>query len=77
MRTEKLRALNVSVSDNGDEFYEVGRGDITAIEWGEVCGHMALLDTVRVFKDGKLHSEHVFSNCLGVYFADQEDPTNG
>lgn len=75
MRTEKLRALNVSETDNGSEFYEVGRGGVTAIEWGEVCGHMAPLDTVRVFRDGKLHSEHAFSNCLGVYFA--EDSANG
>ena len=69
MRTEKLRAVSVASTDNGDEFYVVGVGGVTAIEWGEVSGNMAFLDTIRVFKDGKLHSEHPFSNCEGVYFA--------
>lgn len=69
MRTEKLRAVSVVTIEAGQEYYEIGKLDVTAIEWGEIYGHMALLDTVRVFKGGKLHSEHPFANCEGVYFA--------
>lgn len=69
MRTEKLRAVCVVSLEQEQEYYEVGKFGVTAIEWGEISGHMAPLDTVRVFKGGKLHSEHPFSNCEGVYFA--------
>lgn len=69
MRTEKLRAVSVGSLEGKQEYYEAGKSGVTAIEWGEVCGYMAPLDTVRVFKGGKLYSEHPFSNCWGVFFA--------
>jgi hypothetical protein len=65
MRTEKLIGVHVSPTSN----YLVGFADVTAVEWGEAPGHMAMLDTVRVFVNGQLHSEHTFTQVLGVYFA--------
>ena len=53
MRNEKLKGVFVGPSDEGDEIYMVGTGATTAVEWGETNGHMASLDTVRVFRDGK------------------------
>lgn len=73
MRTENLRAVFVNATNDGSEYYEVGRDAVSAVEWGQINGHMARLDTVRVFKAGKLHSEHPFSNCLSVYFADEPE----
>ncbi|NIA72455.1 hypothetical protein HBA54_28100 [Pelagibius litoralis] len=85
MRQEALKAVHVATTPDGDEYYEVGRGGVTSIEWGGVTsiewggvtsiewggisGHMAELDTVRVFVNGQLSSEHPFCNCLGVFFA--------
>lgn len=68
MRTEKIKCVVIRATDAQDEYYEVGDGVVTSIEWGEIAGHMAMLDTVRVFRDEKLYSEHLFANCLGVYF---------
>lgn len=68
MRTELLKAVCVFDTETEREYYEEGKRDVTSVEWGMVSGHMAGIDTVRVFKNGKLHSEHVFTNCLGVYF---------
>lgn len=68
MRTEKLKAVTVTDYQGGSEYYNAGAFGITSIEWGEVSGHMSMIDTVRVFKDGKLHSEHPFTSCVGVYF---------
>lgn len=76
MRTEKLRAVCVKTTEEAQEYYEVGLRDTTAIEWGMVSGHMAGLDTVRVFVNGQLHSEHPFSNVEGVYFAPTQEQTN-
>ncbi|NIA70734.1 hypothetical protein HBA54_19220 [Pelagibius litoralis] len=72
MRTEKLRAVTVSMGETYNEHFEVGLGDVTSIEWGTINGHMAHLDTVRVFVNGKLSSEHPFCNCLSVFFVPQE-----
>lgn len=65
---EPLKAVSVCATNDGDEFYEVGKNGVTAVEWGSSNGHMASLATVRVFKDGRPHSEHPFSSVLGVYF---------
>ena len=74
MRTEKLQSVSVFENENQSEYYEVGKNDVTAIEWGEVCGHMAMIDTVRVFKNGAIYSEHPFTSCLGVCF--EKEPGN-
>ena len=65
-----LRMVNVVDREGCEEFYSVGKDNVTAIEWGTQNGHMAAIPTVRVFKDGKLLSEHPFHNVLGVYFAE-------
>jgi hypothetical protein len=77
MRTEKLDAVCVKTTETSQEYYRVGFMDVTAVEWGRVLGHMDWLDTVRVFKNGELHSEHLFANVEGVYFAAGEGQTNG
>ena len=69
MEKQALKAVHVSFYQDHDEYYEIGRNGVTSIEWGSINdGHMASLDTVRVFLNGHLHSEHVFSNVLGVYY---------
>ncbi len=72
--SKSLIAVHVSETDNGGEYYSVGSNDVTEIKWGETTGHMAMLQTIQVFKRGELHSEHVFSNVLGVYYG--EPPTD-
>lgn len=72
MRTEKIIALSVSETDEGSEYYRVGDNQVTEIKWSTVNGHMAPLDTVQVYRNGVLHSEHMFANCSGVYFASPE-----
>ena len=69
MRTEKLKSVCVTDFETGAEVYSIGNNDVTAIEWGEVSGHMSMIDTVRVFKNGVLFSEHPLTSCKGVYFA--------
>lgn len=69
MNDEKLRAVTVSEWADGGEHYSVGKNGVTAIEWGWSNGHMAALPTVKVFKNGIIHSEHPFSSVLGVYYA--------
>ena len=64
----ELIAVHVACNNDGDEFYNVGERDVTAIVWGETNGHMAPLKTIVVYKDSKLHSEHPFSCVLGVYY---------
>ena len=71
----KLHAVEVCSDNDGGEYYEVGKNGITAIKWDWTSGHMAALQTVTVYKNGKLHSEHCFSNVLGVYYA-TEEPNN-
>ncbi len=61
-------AVHVTATDNGDEYYKVGFGDVTGIEWGWTSGSMAAIQTIRVFKNGHLHSEHPFPNVLSVYY---------
>lgn len=68
MSKPRLIAVSVSETNHGSEFYEVGKNNVSSIEWGSTDGHMAALATVRVFKDGALSSEHPFSNVLGVYY---------
>ena len=70
-RSEKaLEAVHVyNTQDDNGEYYKVGFGDVTEIKWSWSSGHMAELQTVQVFKVGKLFSEHPFSNVLGVYYA--------
>lgn len=68
MRTEKLNAVSVCSTNDGDEYYEVGKNEVTEIKWSGTNGHMAPLDTVQVYKNGRLYSEHVFTQVLGVYF---------
>ena len=63
-----LKAVHVSANNDGDEYYGVGYGDVTAIEWGVTNGSLAKIQTIRVFKNGHLHSEHPFPNVLGVFF---------
>ena len=76
-RSEKaLIAVHVSCNQDGDEYHKVGFGDVTAVKWGLTSGHMAVLQTVQVFKDGKLFSEHPFSNVLGVYYDNPEPPAH-
>lgn len=72
LRTEKLRAITVSMGEGYNEHYAVGQGGVTSLRWGETNGHMAKLDTVQVFVDGKLSSEHVYPNCLSVFFDSAE-----
>lgn len=71
-KTLPLQAVSVSETNNGEEFYRVGFAGVTKIEWSETSGHMASLLTIQVWKDNKLHSEHPFSNVLGVYYAKGE-----
>jgi hypothetical protein len=71
MSREPIKAVHVSSNNDGDEYYEVGRNDVTVIEWDGMNGHMATLDTIKVFNSGQLHSEHPFCNVLGVYYATQ------
>ena len=66
--TTPINAVHVTATDNGDEYYKVGFGDVTAIEWGVTNGSLAEIQTVRVFKNGHLHSEHPFPNVLSVYY---------
>lgn len=73
-KNKPLCAVNVSESEDGSEYYAVGRSGITAITWGETCGSMAALLTVQVWKNDALHSEHPFINVLGVYYAAPEAP---
>ena len=68
-----LRAVQVVVFSEGDEYYEVGKYGVTAIKWGWTSGHMAMLQTIAVYKGNRMHSEHCFSNVLSVYYA--EEPT--
>lgn len=70
---QSLRAIQVFACEGADEYYEVGRNNVTAIEWGSTNGHMAPLATVKVYRDGNLHSEHPFCNVLGVYYAEATD----
>ena len=63
-----LKAVHVCTTNNGDEYHEVGQYNVTDVRWSWTNGHMARLLTVQVFKDGRLHSEHPFSNFLGVYY---------
>lgn len=65
-----LKGVSVFEIEGNSEFYFVGIDGITAVEWHEQPGHMAMLPTIRVYRDGKLHSEHPFHNVLGVYYAD-------
>jgi hypothetical protein len=75
MRSEPLKAVHVACNNDGDEYYGIGQGDVTAIEWGELPGLHCMLDTVKVYRSGALHSEHPFHNCLGVYFAQPPEAT--
>lgn len=72
-----LKAVHVSSTNDGDEYYEVGRFGVSAIRWGANMGHRPPLTTVRVFKDGALHSEHPFANVLGVYYFAPEARDDG
>lgn len=65
-----LKAVFVSHTPDGEEYYEEGRNDVSSVEWHEQPGHMAAIPTIRVFKDGKLHSEHSFHVVQGVYYKD-------
>ena len=63
-----LKAVHVVSDDSGDEYYEVGKRDVTDVRWGETSGHMFFLKTIIVYRNGKPHSEHIFSNVVGVYY---------
>ncbi len=45
---------------NNNEVYIVGSGGVTSI--------IRISDTIRVFKDKKLYSEHSFINVIGIYY---------
>lgn len=64
-----LNAVSISETDNGGEYYQVGKNGVTKIGWSTTSGHMAALQTIQVFKGEDLHSEHLFVNVLGVYYA--------
>ena len=68
---KKLRAVFVDSNNDGDEYYEVGKNDVTSIEWGWTNGDNAALQTIVVHKGNRMHSEHCFSNVLGVYYAEE------
>jgi len=54
---------------NGDlEFYSIAEKGITDIQWTETEGPHCMLRTIRIYKKGQLHSEHLFHNCIGVYY---------
>lgn len=63
-----INAVHVCATDYVNESHKVGDDDVTAIEWGVTNGSMAEIQTVRVFKNGHLHSEHPFPNVLSVYY---------
>ncbi len=63
-----INAVSVAETDNGGEYYKVGYADVTAIEWSVTNGSLAEIQTIRVFKNGHLHSEHPFTNVLGVFY---------
>ncbi len=63
-----LKAVHVSANNDGDEYYAVGFADVTAIKWDWANGSGAAIQTVQVFKNGHLHSEHPFPNVLSVYY---------
>lgn len=65
-----LKSVYVCEDVDGIEHYEVGKNDVTAVEWHSQNGHMAAIPTIRVFVGGKLHSEHPFHNLIGVYYAE-------
>jgi hypothetical protein len=65
----QIRAVHVACNQDGDESYQVGRGGVTSIEWGNTDGHMAHLLTIAVYRNDELHSEHIFSNVLSVIYA--------
>ena len=67
-RDKKLRAVSVSCTNDGDEYWTVGRDDVTAIEWSSMPGQYIDLPTISVFRNGQLASEHPFANILGVYY---------
>lgn len=67
-RQERLQAISVFESAHASEYYEVGKNDVTEIRWSRTMGVGDYCDTVQVFKNGILSSEHPFCNCLGVYF---------
>lgn len=68
-----LKSVHIGMGETWNYEFTVGLDGVTAIEWGSMNGHMAPLPTVRVFKNGQLHSEHPFCNCIGVEFAPQKD----
>ncbi len=51
--------------------FAVGFDDVTAITFGSTNGHMAPLQTVKVWKDEHLHGEFIFANCKGVTYRAQ------
>lgn len=63
-----INAVQVFATDESDEYYKVGFSDVTAIEWNVTNGSLAEIQTIRVFKNGHLHSEHPFPNVLSVYY---------
>lgn len=69
-QTKELKALSVWYSNDGEgqEYFEVGKYNVTAIGWGTTSGPYCDLKTVRVFIDGNLSSEFPFANTVGVYY---------
>lgn len=63
-----IQGVRVTNREDGEEYYEDGKHDVTGIQWGKTNGHMAHIMTVRVYKNRVLHSEHPFVNCLSVYY---------
>ena len=60
---------------DGDTYHRVGTRGVTKIEFGKGCGLTGYFDTVMVYRNDKLMSEHPFHNCLGIdYFVGQPDP---
>lgn len=66
--TTPINAVHVFETNEVSEYYKVGFADVTGIEWGRTNGSMAAIQTVQVFKNGHLHSEHPFPNVLSVYY---------
>lgn len=66
---QPLKAVHVACNNDGDEYYEYGKAGVTDVKWGWTNGSMSALLTVQVFVCGKISSEHVFVNVLGVTYA--------